>query len=115
MADEQRSRYVTTTLPYVNADPHLGHALEFVQADCFVRHSRLSGFDTLFNIGTDEHGVKILRKAEEKGVEVQQYVDQFAERFRSFADELGIDYTNFIRTTDEHHKHAAQEFWKLSK
>jgi methionyl-tRNA synthetase len=115
MADEQRSRYVTTTLPYVNADPHLGHALEFVQADCFVRHSRLSGFDTLFNIGTDEHGVKILRKAEEKGVDVQQYVDQYAERFRSFADELGIDYTNFIRTTDEHHKHAAQEFWKLSK
>ncbi|MEX0933517.1 MAG: methionine--tRNA ligase [Candidatus Paceibacterota bacterium] len=110
---KKQTRFVTTTLPYVNADPHIGHALEFVQADCFVRHSRLLGFDTLFNIGTDEHGIKIFRKAEEKGVEVRKYVDQYAERFRTFADELDIDYTNFIRTTDEHHIHAAQAFWSL--
>jgi len=110
-----KARYVTTTLPYVNADPHLGHALEFVQADCFVRHSRLTSFDTFFNIGTDEHGIKILRKAEEKGVEVQEYVDQYALRFRNFAQELGIDYTTFIRTTDEAHKYAASEFWRRAK
>jgi len=115
MNEKKQTRFVTTTLPYVNADPHIGHALEFVQADCFVRHSRLSGFDTLFNIGTDEHGIKIFRKAEEKGMDVRKYVDQYAERFRTFADELGIDYTNFIRTTDENHKHAAQEFWNLVK
>lgn len=115
MTEHKQTRFVTTTLPYVNADPHIGHALEFVQADCFVRHSRLSGFDTFFNIGTDEHGIKILRKAEERGVEVREYVDMYAERFRTFADELGIDYTNFIRTTDEHHKHAAQEFWNRVK
>jgi methionyl-tRNA synthetase len=111
----KKTRYVTTTLPYVNADPHLGHALEFVQADCFVRHSRLSGFDTFFNIGTDEHGLKIFRKAHERGMEPRAYVDHFAKRFRSFADEIDIDYTNFIRTTDPHHKHAAQKFWRRVK
>lgn len=111
----ENTRYVTTTLPYVNADPHLGHALEFIQADAFVRHSRMMGIDTFFNVGTDEHGVKILRKAEEKGMEPQDYVDQFAERFRSFADELGISYSNFLRTTSDSHKKAAQEFWKRSK
>ncbi|MDZ7726451.1 MAG: methionine--tRNA ligase [Candidatus Campbellbacteria bacterium] len=115
MSEKANTRYVTTTLPYVNADPHLGHALEFVQADCFVRHSRLSGYETFFNIGTDEHGLKVLRKAEENDLEPQEYVDQYAERFRSFADELNIDYTNFIRTTDSYHKHAAREFWKKAK
>jgi len=115
MTKKQKTRFVTTTLPYVNSDPHLGHALEFVQADCFVRHSRLSQIDTLFNIGTDEHGIKIYRKAEEKGVAVEDYVAQYAERFRTFADELGIDYSHFIRTTDVHHVHAAQEFWRRAK
>lgn len=115
MRDTRKTRYVTTTLPYVNADPHLGHALEFVQADTYVRHSRLAGYNTFFNIGTDEHGVKIYRKAEERGVSARDYVDQYAERFRSFASELDIDYTNFVRTTDESHKHAAREFWKRVK
>lgn len=114
MEENRNTRYVTTTLPYVNADPHLGHALEFIQADTFVRHSRLTGIETLFNIGTDEHGVKILRQAEERGTSVREYVDHFSDRFRSFANELNIDYTNFIRTTDENHKFAAQEFWKKS-
>jgi methionyl-tRNA synthetase len=115
MIEKQKTRFVTTTLPYVNSDPHLGHAFEFVRADCFVRHSRLSGFETLFNIGTDEHGTKVYRKAEEKGVSVEEYVTQYAGRFRTFADELGLDYSHFIRTTDEHHIHAAQEFWRRAK
>lgn len=115
MTEKRSTRYVTTTLPYVNADPHLGHALEFVQADTFVRHLRMTDVETFFNVGTDEHGIKILRKAEEKGMDPQKYVDQFAERFRSFADELDISYTSFIRTTDKEHKHSAEEFWRRSK
>jgi len=104
--------YITTTLPYVNADPHLGHALEFVHADIIARYKRLLGQEVFFNIGTDEHGQKILEKATLEGTEVQEYVDHYAERFRQFADMLAISYTNFIRTTDPAHIAAAQEFWK---
>ncbi len=103
--------YITTTLPYVNADPHLGHALEFVHADIIARYKRLLGQEVFFNIGTDEHGQKILEKATEEGKGPQEYADYYAERFRQFADMLAISYTNFIRTTDSHHIAAAQEFW----
>lgn len=106
------ARYLTTTLPYVNADPHLGHALEFVEADCFARAARLAGDEVFFNIGTDEHGAKIARKAEEEGRSPQDYVDEYAARFRAFADRLEISYDSFIRTTDPAHMRAAQEFWK---
>ncbi|HEY0010937.1 MAG TPA: methionine--tRNA ligase [Candidatus Paceibacterota bacterium] len=105
------AKYLTTTLPYVNADPHLGHALEFVQADMLARTLRLSE-EVFFNIGTDEHGTKIYEKALERGQEPQAYVDEFAARFRTFADTLGISYTSFIRTTSPAHKEAAQAFWK---
>ena len=67
------ARYITTTLPYVNADPHLGHALELVQADVLARTSRLQGDDVFFNTGTDEHGQKIFEAAEKAGEEVQAY------------------------------------------
>lgn len=105
--------YLTTTLPYVNADPHLGHALEFVQADIIARYRARMGDEVFFNTGTDEHGIKIFRKAQEEGKEPQRYVDEYAERFRTFtrALELWSDLT-FIRTTDAHHKAAAQEFWR---
>jgi methionyl-tRNA synthetase len=106
------ARYLTTTLPYVNADPHLGHALEFVEADAFARAARLAGDEVFFNIGTDEHGAKIEEKAKQEGKPVQEYVDDYAARFKTFADTLGISYDSFIRTTDAKHVAAAQEFWK---
>ncbi|MCR4306631.1 MAG: methionine--tRNA ligase [Candidatus Yonathbacteria bacterium] len=104
--------YITTTLPYVNADPHLGHALEFVHADIIARYKRLLGQEVFFNIGTDEHGQKILEKATMEGKRAQEYADYYALRFRQFADLLAVSYTNFIRTTDSHHVAAATEFWK---
>ncbi len=107
-----RVRYLTTTLPYVNADPHLGHALEFVQADFYARALRASGAEVFFNTGTDEHGTKVYVKAQEAGQEPQAYADQYAARFRAFADALEISYDAFTRTTDEAHKKAAQEFWR---
>ncbi|HVB20200.1 MAG TPA: methionine--tRNA ligase [Candidatus Paceibacterota bacterium] len=106
------ARYITTTLPYVNADPHLGHALEFVEADAFARALRLDGKEVFLNIGTDEHGAKIAQKATEAGQDPQTYVDEYAARFKVFADTLNISYDSFIRTTDPHHIAAAQEFWK---
>ena len=78
------ARYLTTTLPYVNADPHLGHALEFVQADAYARALRLNGEEVFFNIGTDEHGAKIAQKAEAEGKSPQSYADEYAARFKSF-------------------------------
>lgn len=107
-----RARYLTTTLPYVNADPHLGHALEFVQADFFARALRAKGTEIFLNIGTDEHGAKIYEKAIEAGQTPQDYVDYYAARFRKFADTLDISYDVFTRTTDDEHKKSAQEFWQ---
>lgn len=104
--------YITTTLPYVNADPHIGFALEIVQADILARYQRQLGNEVFFNTGTDEHGIKIFRKAAERGIDVKQYVDGYAARFDKLKGALNVSYNNFIRTTDEHHLSAAQEFWK---
>lgn len=105
--------YITTTLPYVNSDPHLGFALEIIQADCLARHAQLLGQEIFFNTGTDEHGLKIYRQATSFGVEPQSYVDDYAERFAGLKDKLDLVYTNFIRTTNPHHKQAAQKFWQI--
>lgn len=106
------ARYLTTTLPYVNADPHMGHALEFVQADALVRAWRAQGDDVFFNTGTDEHGQKIFEAAKKNRREVQEYVDHYANEFRKLMDALGLDHPAFIRTTDEKHVKAAQEMWR---
>jgi len=107
--------YITTTLPYVNADPHIGFALEIIQADAIARYKRLQGFEVVFNTGTDEHGLKIQRKAEEAGIEPQEYVNGFAEKFKDLKERLNLSHSHFIRTTDEKHIKAAQEFWKRCK
>ncbi len=104
--------YITTTLPYVNAKPHIGFALEIVQADAIARFKALQGASVVFNTGTDEHGVKIYRKAQEEGKEAQAYVDEYAQQFDNLKTALNLSYTNFIRTTNEDHKKAAQDFWK---
>ncbi|NTV21954.1 MAG: methionine--tRNA ligase [Candidatus Yonathbacteria bacterium] len=106
--------YITTTLPYVNADPHVGFAMEIIRADAVARYKTLRGYDVFFNTGTDEHGMKMERAARDAGKTPQAYVDAYAERFRGLIDLLGISPdVHFIRTTDEHHMHAAQAFWKL--
>lgn len=108
----QKSRYITTTLPYVNASPHLGHALEFVQADTMARRWRLWGEDVFFNVGVDEHGQKIARKADEAGVDYQSYVDKYATEFDKLKGALDLSYDSFIRTSSEGHKLAVHEIWK---
>ncbi|MEK7124187.1 MAG: class I tRNA ligase family protein [Patescibacteria group bacterium] len=73
--------YITTTLPYVNAEPHIGFALEIIQADTIARHYRANGYDVFFNFGADEHGAKIWRKAIEEKTDPQKYCDIYAEKF----------------------------------
>jgi methionyl-tRNA synthetase len=104
--------YLTTTLPYLNADPHIGFALEIIQADIIARYNRLIGKEVFFNTGTDEHGLKIFQKAFEIKESPQEYVDRYSKKFRGLKELLNISYDNFIRTTDAHHIIAAQEFWR---
>ncbi|HTY39762.1 MAG TPA: methionine--tRNA ligase [Candidatus Paceibacterota bacterium] len=104
--------YLTTTLPYVNAAPHIGFALEIIQADVVARHRRLQGDEVVFNTGTDEHGLKIYRAAQAEKKAPQAYVNEWAEKFDRLKSALDLSYTNFVRTTDPHHMAAAQEFWR---
>jgi len=110
-----KNYYITTTLPYVNAKPHVGFALEIVQADCLARYHSLLGEKVVFNFGTDEHGQKIYNKAVSEDKDPKQYCNEYAKKFDSLKTALNLSYTNFIRTTNPHHESAAQHFWKLCK
>lgn len=110
---DKKNFYITTTLPYTNSDPHIGFAAELIRADVIARIASLSGQEVVFNTGTDEHGLKIYRQAEEAGLSPRAYCDPLAERFYSLKDKLSLSFTNFIRTSDKHHEAAAQEFWRL--
>ena len=107
--------YITTTLPYVNAEPHIGHALEFVQADALARYFRkkLGKENVFFNVGTDEHGLKIWRKAKEEGLEINDFVSKYANRFKDFCKLFFVSYDNFYRTSDPKHIESAKEFWRV--
>jgi methionyl-tRNA synthetase len=109
----KKAFYITTTIPYVNAAPHIGFALEIVQADALARYKRLMGYEVFFNFGSDEHGQKIWQNATEAGVSPQAYVDGYAEKFKDLRGKLNLTYDAFIRTTDTKHKLAAQEMWRI--
>lgn len=104
--------YITTTLPYINSEPHIGFAAEIIRADVIARSETQRGRQVFFNTGTDEHGLKIYLKAKELGLEVQGYCDLYSAKFLPLKDKLNLSITKFIRTTDPAHKLAAQEFWR---
>jgi methionyl-tRNA synthetase len=106
------NRYLTTTLPYVNADQHIGFALEIVQADTLARAWRLQGDDVFFTTGTDEHGQKVFEAAAKAKREVHEYVDEYANKVAALKELLNISNDAFVRTTDAHHYKAAQEMWQ---
>jgi methionyl-tRNA synthetase len=107
--------YITTTLPYVNADPHIGFAREIVQADVLARFRRLRDDEVFFNTGTDEHGLKNFRIAREQGLSPEEYCDKEVKKWQGLKEILNLSFDNFIRTTDKHHREAAQEFWRKCK
>ena len=104
--------YLTTAIPYVNGAPHIGHALDYLLADTYARYEKGKGNEVRLQAGTDEHGNKIYKKAEELGVDTKQYVDDNSKKFQDFIKKLGVENTDYIRTTDEAHKNRCQEIWK---
>lgn len=105
--------YITTAIAYVNGAPHIGHALEFIQADVLARYYRLLGVPTFFLTGTDEHGIKNYTSAETAGLKPKEFVDKNAKVFQELDKALNISQDFFIRTTDkEIHYPGVEKFWK---
>ncbi len=107
-----KNLYVTTAIPYVNGTPHIGNALDYLLADIWSRYQMQNGKAVRFQIGTDEHGNKNAMKAGELGLTPQAYVDQAHAPFKAMAEKIGSQYTDFIRTSDMHHKAAVQYIWQ---
>ncbi len=101
--------YLTTPLYYVNDKPHIGHSYTNILCDTFARYQRFLGNEVFFLTGTDEHGEKIEKTAKGKGKEVGAYVDEIVLRFKDLWEKLGIEYDDFIRTTEERHKKVVQK------
>ena len=105
--------YITTAIVYTNAPPHLGHALEFIQADVLARYHRLIGDDTRFLTGTDEHGATVIRGASKAGRNVREFVDEMANKTLELTKALNISNDDFIRTSDQlRHWPGAQKIWR---
>lgn len=115
MSKNMSKKYITTTLPYVNAEPHIGFAWEIARADIWARFQRQQGSEVFFNTGTDEHGLKIFQQAQELGLDTQKYCDQQVEKFKNLKGVLNLSFDNFIRTTDDYHISAVQKFWRQAK
>ncbi len=113
---EKKTFFISTSIPYVNARPHLGHALEFVQADIIARYKRLLNEDVFFLSGTDDNALKNVRAAEAAGEPVADYVNKNAENFRSLLRDLTISNDDFIRTsTDRRHIAGVEKLWNSCK
>jgi methionyl-tRNA synthetase len=104
--------FIATSIPYVNGEPHIGHAFELVLADVLARYARQSGKPVIFSTGTDEHGGKVAEKAAELKITPTAYADKMSENFRKLAKTLNISNDRFIRTTDKGHEQRAQLIWK---
>ncbi len=104
--------YITTAINYPNGRPHIGHAYEAVAADVIARFQRAMGREVRFQTGTDEHGLKMARKAAEQGITARELADQMSSHFIAMDDALGISYDRFIRTVDADHHRASQAIWQ---
>ena len=103
--------YITTPIYYPSARPHMGHAYSSIIADFFARFKRIDGFNVHFLTGTDEHGLKIQRAAENKGIDPLEFCNQISKTFRDLSDTLNLSNTDFIRTTENRHKKTVQYLW----
>jgi len=104
--------YISTAIPYVNARPHIGHALEYVQTDAIARYQRLQGKEVFFLSGTDENSLKNVQAAEKAGQDVKDFVDEHYHYFYNFKEALNASFDDFIRTTEARHVRGAQKLWQ---
>ena len=103
--------YITTPIYYPSAKPHMGHAYSSIIADFFARFKRIDGFTVNFLTGTDEHGLKIQRAAEQNGVDTLKFCNEISKTFRDLSKTLNLTNTDFIRTTEDRHKKSVQYLW----
>jgi methionyl-tRNA synthetase len=111
----KKAYYVTTSIPYVNGDPHIGFGMEIIQADVLARYARQQGNEVLFSTGTDEHGTKVAEKAIEENKDVVEFVQEKSDSFRELCKALNISNDRFIRTTDKGHEQRSQIIWQNLK
>ncbi|WP_181351128.1 methionine--tRNA ligase [Thalassobacillus sp. CUG 92003] len=111
MAEEKNTFYITTPIYYPSGNLHIGHAYTTVAGDAMARYKRLRGYDVMYLTGTDEHGQKIQRKAEEKGQDPQAYVDDIVSGIKDLWQQLDISHDDFIRTTEERHKKVVEKIF----
>ena len=104
--------YITTAISYPNGKPHIGHAYEAIAADVIARFQRAQGKDVRFQTGTDEHGLKMARKAEEQGKTERELADEMSGYFREMCAALNISHDRFIRTVEDDHHRASQAIWQ---
>ena len=104
--------YITTPIYYPSAKPHMGHAYSSIIADVFARFKKMDGFNVHFLTGTDEHGLKIQRAAEKKGLDPILFCDEISKNFRDLSKTLNLSNTDFIRTTENRHIETVQSLWK---
>ena len=105
--------YISTPIYYPSAKPHMGHAYSSIIADFFARFKRIQGYDVFFLTGTDEHGQKIQRAAEKKGVDPRSFCDEISKTFRNLSKLLNLSNDDFIRTTEERHRKSVDNLWKI--
>ena len=105
--------YITTQIYYPSAKPHMGHAYSSIIADFFARFKRIDGYKVYFLTGTDEHGLKIQRAAEKKGMDPKKFCDEISKTFRNLSSLLNLSNDDFIRTTEKRHASAVTNLWNI--
>jgi len=108
-----KNYYITTPIYYPSAKPHMGHAYTSIIADFFARFKRIQGYKVFFLTGTDEHGQKIQRAAEKKGIDPQPFCDEISKTFRNLSEILNLSNDDFIRTTESRHAKSVKNLWKI--
>jgi len=111
----EKKLYIATAIPYVNGTPHIGNALDYLLADIWARYQKQNGHEVRFQVGTDEHGNKIAAKATELGITPKEYTDKMYGNFEVLMQKVGASYTDFVRTTDDHHVASVQYIWEVLK
>ncbi len=112
MCKNEKNFYITTPIYYPSGNPHIGHCYTTVACDSIARYKKMQGYNVMFLTGTDEHGIKIEQKANEAGKSPKQYVDEIVEIFKNLWDFMDVDYTRYIRTTDDYHIETVQKIFK---